>query len=67
MIRIEFPKLDVDDIKIFIREEVRVAIDVGLGLDVKQWPQDFGLFELPEGELVVPFPISHVKHPMDDA
>ena len=49
MIRIEFPKLDVDDIKIFIREEVRVAIDVGLGLDVKKWPQDFGLLELPKG------------------
>ena len=49
MIRIELPKLDVDDIKIFIREEVRVAIDVGLGLYVKERSQYFGLLELPEG------------------
>ena len=35
MIRVQLPELDVDDVEVLVGEEVRVAVDVGLGLDVK--------------------------------
>jgi len=36
MIIVEFPKLNVNNIKIFVAEELSVFVDLGLILNVKQ-------------------------------
>ena len=36
MVVIEFPEADVDDIEIFIAEEISVFIDIGFILDIDE-------------------------------
>lgn len=66
MVVVQLPKPDVDDIEIFVAEEVRVKVDIRFCLNIEQTLQDIGFLELSKAHLVVILPIGHVEHAMDD-
>lgn len=67
MVNIEFPELNVNDIKIFITEEFPVPVDIVLVLDVPETGGDFGSFVLADVELPVEFLVGSVEDAVDDA
>lgn len=66
MVIVQLPEPDVNDIEIFVTEEVRVKVDIRFSLNIKQALQDIWLLELSEAHLVVILPIRNVEHAMDD-
>lgn len=67
MVVIQFPEADVDDVEIFIAEEIGVEVDVWFSLDVEEGFEDVGPFELAEAHLVVVLAVGDVEHAVDDA
>lgn len=65
MIGIEFPKLDINDIKVLITEKVSVSIDIWLDLNVEQGFENVGFLELPVSQLIITLSVCHVKHSVD--
>ena len=67
MVNIEFPELNVDNIKIFVTEEFPVPVDIVLVLDVPETGGDFGSFVLADVELPVEFLVGGVEDAVDHA
>ena len=67
MVVVELPEADVDDVEIFIAEEVGVEVDVWFCLDIEEGLEDVGAFELAEAHLVVVFSVRHIVHSVDHA
>ena len=47
MVVVEFPKFDVDNVEILVAEEIGVAVDIGLSIDILDAFKDLWILELP--------------------
>ena len=50
MVIVKLPELDIDHVEVLIAEEVRIAVDVGFGIDVHQTLEDLRVLELSRWE-----------------
>jgi hypothetical protein len=65
VVRVEFPKLNVNHVEVLVRIKVRIPVNVRLSFNVEQRPQDLRLLKLSKSQLVVALAICHVKHTVD--